>query len=227
MKRINHNSGGENLIGILLSISIGFALILFSSGRTNAHSTEIQPANSSISKRIRVQQIYISQIGIREKHPNSGLNVEKYLRYVHLPKGNPWCTAFVCWVFGQAGVLNPRTGWSPGLFPNSKVIWSKRQIFKIAESRKLKAEASVPGIKTAWPAERYHVTRLPQNAPTSSSNTILINQTAIRCHIPRWRGQGVDLISHCPPPATSSASTSPRKNASPTSASSINGMEPG
>ena len=42
-----------------------------------------------------------------------------------LKKGDPWCAAFVCWVFSQAGVVNPRTGWSPGLFPASRVVWER------------------------------------------------------------------------------------------------------
>ncbi len=73
----------------------------------------------------RVKDIYTSQIGVRETRPNSGPEVEKYLKYVHLPKGNPWCAAFVCWVFGKAGVENPRTGWSPDLFGERRVVWSR------------------------------------------------------------------------------------------------------
>ena len=76
-------------------------------------------------RRAKVREIYNSQIGVREKQPNSGIAVEEYLCYVDLPKGNPWCAAFVCWVYGKAGVVNPKSGWSPDLFPRSKVIWSK------------------------------------------------------------------------------------------------------
>lgn len=93
------------------------------------------PAGSSLNKIAvsdrsdiiaKVQQIYNSQIGVRESGPNSGPAVEKYLHYVNLPKGNPWCAAFVCWVYGQAGVANPRTAWSPALFPASNLIWSRK-----------------------------------------------------------------------------------------------------
>src|SRR5690606_10195768 len=35
------------------------------------------------------------------------------------------CAAFVCWVLGQAGVVNPKTGWSPGLFGTKRVIWTR------------------------------------------------------------------------------------------------------
>lgn len=88
------------------------------------------PGQESIihAKQQKVQQIYSSQIGIREKQSNRGAEVEKYLRYVNLPNGNPWCAAFVCWVFGQANVENPRTGWSPGLFKPNRIIWERANI---------------------------------------------------------------------------------------------------
>lgn len=59
-----------------------------------------------------------SQIGVREATGhNDGRQVEAYLRYTGLKKGNPWCAAFVSWVFGQAGYRQPVTAWSPALFP--------------------------------------------------------------------------------------------------------------
>ena len=73
----------------------------------------------------QVKQIYDAQIGVRETGNNAGSAVEQYLNYVNLKKGEPWCAAFVCWVFGQAGVANPRTGWSPALFPTNKIIWDR------------------------------------------------------------------------------------------------------
>ncbi|MDP3467054.1 MAG: hypothetical protein Q8S11_01890 [Daejeonella sp.] len=85
--------------------------------------------------RVTTKKIYDSQIGIREKGINSGPQVEEYLHYVNLKKGQPWCAAFICWVYGQDNVDNPRTGWSPDLFKSSKVIWTR------AESRKLKVES--------------------------------------------------------------------------------------
>lgn len=106
-----------------LSVCLFLFLISFSSGRTVQESAKTQDL------RKQVRDIYTSQIGIREKGSNSGPAVEQYLHYVNLPKGNPWCAAFVCWVFGQANVDNPRTGWSPDLFPVPKIIWSKAGIW--------------------------------------------------------------------------------------------------
>lgn len=61
------------------------------------------------------------EIGIREKSgQNDGERVEAYLATVGLKKGQPWCAAFVSWVFQKGGHHQPKTGWSPALF-NSKV----------------------------------------------------------------------------------------------------------
>lgn len=134
MKTSNHNQ--NTLIIVLVKLSIFFLLCIaivnapHVKGQTNPIQVPIIHA-----KQQEVRQIYSSQIGIREKQANRGAEVEKYLRYVNLPKGNPWCAAFVCWVFGQANVENPKTGWSPDLFKGSKVIWDR------AESRKLKAKS--------------------------------------------------------------------------------------
>ena len=81
---------------------------------------------SERNKRDLVQRIYTAEIGVRERTgKNDGWRVEECLRYVNLKKGDPWCAAFVCWVFGKAGIENPRTGWSPGLFPKSRVCWRR------------------------------------------------------------------------------------------------------
>lgn len=79
--------------------------------------------------RDQVQMIYIAELGVREKTGNNdGPKVEEYLRYVGLQKGDPWCAAFVCWVFDQAGVVNLRTGWSPALFPKDKIVWNRNNV---------------------------------------------------------------------------------------------------
>ena len=133
MKTSNQN---QNLIIVLLELSIFFLLCLAILNAPQVKGQTISGREQIINaKQQKVQKIYTTQIGIREKGSNSGPAVEQYLLYVNLPKGNPWCAAFVCWVFGQANIDNPRTGWSPDLFKGSKVIWGK------AESRKLKVES--------------------------------------------------------------------------------------
>jgi hypothetical protein len=63
------------------------------------------------------------EVGVHEKTGhNDGPQVEAYLAYVHLAKGSPWCAAFISWVFWKAGFPEPRSGWSPDLFPRSRRI---------------------------------------------------------------------------------------------------------
>lgn len=58
------------------------------------------------------------EIGVREKNGhNDGLRVEMYLATVDLKRGEPWCAAFICFLYAKAGFLKPRSGWSPDLFP--------------------------------------------------------------------------------------------------------------
>lgn len=89
------------------------------------------------NQQLTTKKIYDSQIGIRELGINTGPQVEEYLRYVHLKKGQPWCAAFICWVYGQAGIENPRSGWSPDLFPVPKIIWSKAGIWSAEPGTKI------------------------------------------------------------------------------------------
>jgi len=64
-----------------------------------------------------------AELWVREATGNNdGARVEEYLHYVELHRGDPWCAAFVSFVFRQAGYAAPRTGWSPGLFPNRVLV---------------------------------------------------------------------------------------------------------
>jgi len=77
--------------------------------------------NQTTHARKSLISIAQSQIGVKEATGhNDGKVVEEYLSYVGFKKGAPWCAAFVCWVFGQAGFDLPRTAWSPALFPLQK-----------------------------------------------------------------------------------------------------------
>lgn len=60
------------------------------------------------------------EIGIRELGENAGPRVDQYNRYVGVKKA-PWCASFVSWCFGQAGYAQPRTAWSPALFPTARL----------------------------------------------------------------------------------------------------------
>ena len=74
-----------------------------------------QPVRNSIIN------IASSQIGVRETTGNNdGTQVEAYLKVTKLPRGNPYCAAFISWVFKEAGFAAPRTAWSPALFPTAR-----------------------------------------------------------------------------------------------------------
>lgn len=67
--------------------------------------------------RQRLVAIAASQLQVREATgKNDGAAVEGYLAVTGLKKGNPWCAAFISWVFARAGYPEPRTAWSPALF---------------------------------------------------------------------------------------------------------------
>jgi hypothetical protein len=62
------------------------------------------------------------ELGVKEATGrNDGERVEQYLAYVGMKKGQPWCSAYLSWCFGQAGYTAPRTAWSPGLFPQNRL----------------------------------------------------------------------------------------------------------
>jgi len=75
--------------------------------------------------RNKVALTYTSQIGVRElTGKNDGKAVETYLHYCGLFKGEPWCAAFVCWVYGQNKITNPKSGYCPDLFKH-QIIWTR------------------------------------------------------------------------------------------------------
>lgn len=71
----------------------------------------------------RIMAIAKKELGVREATGrNDGKRVEAYLATVGLHKGDPYCAAFISWVFKQAGYTKPRTGWSPSLFPAKLLV---------------------------------------------------------------------------------------------------------
>jgi len=104
-------------------------LLFYGTGVSNAQSGY----TSSTIVRNKVALTYISQIGVRElTGHNDGKVVEAYLHYCSLSKGEPWCAAFVCWVYGQNKIPNPKSGYCPDLFKTSSIIW--RRSAKINEA---------------------------------------------------------------------------------------------
>src|SRR5690606_6071530 len=92
-----------------------------------AHQHLRDPAGG---KREQLRRVYMGEIGVREATgKNDGPRIREYLRYVGLGEGYAWCAAFVCWSLGEAGMDNPKNGWSPALFPAKRIIWKKDQAY--------------------------------------------------------------------------------------------------
>lgn len=74
-------------------------------------------------RNLLVLNIARAEVGVREATGhNDGKRIEEYLAAVGLPKGHPYCAAFISWVFKKAGYDRPRTAWSPALFPAKLLV---------------------------------------------------------------------------------------------------------
>jgi len=103
------------LLGILctaFAVSIG----LLDRSLLKPHATQEMLLRSTI---VSLAQ---KEVGVREKTGhNDGVQVERYLAWVNLKAGQPYCAAFVSYIFGEAGLASPRSGWSPDMFPSSRL----------------------------------------------------------------------------------------------------------
>lgn len=107
------------LVEDLKSSPIAHLLPSFFDQRTGSE----QKAWISDRKTNHLLKIAQSQIGVREATGNNdGHAVEAYLHYTGNRKGDPWCASFVSWVFGKAGLPQPRSAWSPALFPKQRLL---------------------------------------------------------------------------------------------------------
>lgn len=130
-------------------------------------STAVAHASAD-SARSDVAEIYRSQIGIRElTGRNDGREVEMYLRTCGLPRGNPWCAAFVTWVFQQAGVKAVVSAWSPAWFPPDKTIYTRG-----AKANKTPQMADVFGIWFANKKRVAHVGFIDEWQPGNFCQTV-------------------------------------------------------
>ncbi|MFD2556706.1 NlpC/P60 family protein [Sphingobacterium tabacisoli] len=88
-----------------------------------AKHSGMEDNNKNKKSRQSIIKIASKELGVRESTDNNdGPRIEEYLRYTSLGKGYEWCSAFVSWVYGQAGFSVPRNPWSPALFPKARQI---------------------------------------------------------------------------------------------------------
>lgn len=91
--------------------------LISGNGQFNGHLLK-----QTVTDRSQLVAIAEKEIGVRELSGNNdGARVEAYLKVTGLRKGNPWCAAYVSWVYRQAGFAAPASAWSPDLFPASRI----------------------------------------------------------------------------------------------------------
>lgn len=100
-------------------IKIGILAVLF----PYLMSCPVEYGHSDV--RDELEDVYESQVGVRESGQNCGEQVSKYLAHVGLDCGYAWCVAFTAWAYGQVGVDNPKSAWSPDYFRDSDTIWTR------------------------------------------------------------------------------------------------------
>lgn len=72
--------------------------------------------------RVDVLRVARAEIGVLEVGNNDGARVRAYLSYTGIKMPAPWCASFISYCFGQAGFLEPKTAWSPSLFPVARLV---------------------------------------------------------------------------------------------------------
>ena len=70
--------------------------------------------------RNKLCEIAKAEVGVQELMENSSPRIDEYNAYVGFKKV-AWCASFVSWCHGQAGYPQPRTAWSPALFPAHRI----------------------------------------------------------------------------------------------------------
>lgn len=71
-------------------------------------------------QRTALLEVFLAELGVNDRH-----TISNYLAYTKLSYGHEWCAAFVSWCFGQLGYVEPRTPWSPSLFPKQRRVWER------------------------------------------------------------------------------------------------------
>jgi hypothetical protein len=77
-----------------------------------------------------VQEVYSSQVGVRElTGKNDGPEVKQYLASVKLKEGFAWCAAFVNYCLESCSIKTPKSGWVPSWLIKERIIYNSKQIY--------------------------------------------------------------------------------------------------
>jgi len=117
--------------------------------KTNVAVTDLSVRDFPVETALthtQIIRIAVGELGVQEATGrNDGPRVEEYLRYTGLGKGHEWCAAFVSWCYGQAGRPQPRSPWSPALFPKARTYWKEGR-FTHPQSKEVAQPADIFGI---------------------------------------------------------------------------------
>lgn len=104
-----------------IKILLGIICLAFI-GSSSKHSGNFVKQQHNKQKQAKIITLAQAQLGQREKTGNNdGPQIEAYQKYTGNKRGDPWCASFVSWIFAQAGYGQPRTAWSPALFPKVRL----------------------------------------------------------------------------------------------------------
>ena len=88
--------------------------------------------------------IYYYNLGVKEKtNHNDGYYVEKFLKFVGLPKGNPWCAAFVSYCIGVCENIVTKVKSAVALQCTNKYTFSEKDV-------RLHKKTVEPGFLSLW-----------------------------------------------------------------------------
>lgn len=111
----------KTLFGFLLISLICIGADSMHACALSTDQTEIKQDGTAIH--LKVLATFESQVGVKENlGANDSKEIRMYLKSVGIDKPAYYCAAFVCWGFTVNGVDNPRTAWSPSLFPKPNVV---------------------------------------------------------------------------------------------------------
>jgi hypothetical protein len=128
------NLPGRNFISAALSRTHVRELLLMNSSKDfsslrllrndgETHSIYLFKNKYSYDKeknRSAVINIARKEVGVRELTENSSERIDGYNATVGFKKV-AWCASFLSWCFKEAGLAQPRTAWSPALFPPGRL----------------------------------------------------------------------------------------------------------
>ena len=91
-----------------------------------------QPLLTEVQVRKNLVSAAEKYVGVREATgKNDGVIVEKILKGVNLPKGQPWCAALMAQCYSDADIPHPKSGYCPDWFKTNVVY--KRTVKTITE----------------------------------------------------------------------------------------------